>query len=854
MIPISLRLQNFLCYRDNVPPLSFAGFHVVCLSGDNGNGKSALLDAITWALWGKARVDDRELIHVGRTDMEVEFEFALGADRYRVIRKRSFKFGGKNVRMQLVLDFQVCHDETFRSIAGNSADETQKKIVETLRMEYDTFVNSAFLRQGRADEFTAKAPAKRKEVLADILGLGYYDELAERAKARVKRCQAEAADLMASVREIDRELARKPEFEAQLKAVQHELKGIENAIAGVEVEVATAKARKSELDIKARQLADLEGRIRQVKQEIGELRCEIERLGQRIRGYEEVLVEKDDIERGYVRLNDARATVADLDERMSRLMALKDREGILARGIAEAKNALVADRRVILGDVESLQKRGAQAPALEKQLRSLQEQAHSLGDLDARRDERREFAQSCRSQIDFLKAMNAQLHQDMKDVKGKLDFVAKAGSSCPLCESDLGPSGRDRLAARFKEEGGRMGDVFRDNVKQIEQTERDVQAAQGEIARIEKSLQERQSLQRQIAMLEKGLADAREAEEQLGGARERLEQVSGRIERGEYAEAAQRELAEVRAQMLALGYDEERHRSVKGALASLQRYEALKLRLDDAGVRVGEERAALARTENGVTRWQAVLEGDAQQHEALAVELRQLPEVERRIADAERKLESLLSQQAEVRLRLGQAQQMLNHCGYLERERAERIAAQAKAAEAEAIYRDLLAAFGKNGVQAMIIESALPEIEDEANALLARMTDNRLHVTLETQKAQLDGGLKETLEIRIADELGIRSYDTYSGGEAFRINFALRVALSKLLARRAGARLQTLVVDEGFGTLDTAGRDSLVEAINSVSDDFEKIIVVTHIQELKDAFPARIDIVKDVEGSQIVVS
>jgi exonuclease SbcC len=149
----------------------------------------------------------------------------------------------------------------------------------------------------------------------------------------------------------------------------------------------------------------------------------------------------------------------------------------------------------------------------------------------------------------------------------------------------------------------------------------------------------------------------------------------------------------------------------------------------------------------------------------------------------------------------------------------------------------------------MIIEAAVPEIEDEANRLLARMTDNRMHVRFDTQRETLAGEVREALEIQIADELGTREYSLYSGGEAFRVNFAIRVALSKLLARRAGAQLQTLVIDEGFGTQDAQGRERLVEAINAVQDDFARVLVITHIDELKDAFPARIQVTKTPDGS-----
>ena len=109
----------------------------------------------------------------------------------------------------------------------------------------------------------------------------------------------------------------------------------------------------------------------------------------------------------------------------------------------------------------------------------------------------------------------------------------------------------------------------------------------------------------------------------------------------------------------------------------------------------------------------------------------------------------------------------------------------------------------------------------------------------------------ETLDIRISDDLGTRDYEMYSGGEKFRVDFALRIALSRLLAARSGATLPTLIIDEGFGTQDEEGRDRLVEAITTISDDFRLILLVTHIEELRERFDRRIEVTKDAErGSQ----
>jgi exonuclease SbcC len=119
------------------------------------------------------------------------------------------------------------------------------------------------------------------------------------------------------------------------------------------------------------------------------------------------------------------------------------------------------------------------------------------------------------------------------------------------------------------------------------------------------------------------------------------------------------------------------------------------------------------------------------------------------------------------------------------------------------------------------------------------MTDGAMQVRLITQreaKSKTSSGPIETLDIVISDDMGTRPYEMYSGGEAFRINFALRVALSKLLARRAGAPLQTLILDEGFGTQDPRGREAIIDAIQTLSEDFALILVITHIEELKESF------------------
>ncbi len=224
------------------------------------------------------------------------------------------------------------------------------------------------------------------------------------------------------------------------------------------------------------------------------------------------------------------------------------------------------------------------------------------------------------------------------------------------------------------------------------------------------------------------------------------------------------------------------------------------------------------------------------------------------VDEAERVLLELKDQENRLNQEVGAARQKVSVLDDL-RKRKKRLAAEREEAALQiGRYKTLERAFGKDGVPALLIEQALPEIESKANELLDRLSDGSMSVRFVTQSAYKDKkreDLKETLDIQISDGAGVRDYEMYSGGEAFRANFAIRLALSEVLASRKGARLQMLVIDEGFGSQDALGRQRLIQSINAVQDDFAKVLVITHLDELKDAFPTRIEVEK-LDGGSVV--
>ena len=233
----------------------------------------------------------------------------------------------------------------------------------------------------------------------------------------------------------------------------------------------------------------------------------------------------------------------------------------------------------------------------------------------------------------------------------------------------------------------------------------------------------------------------------------------------------------------------------------------------------------------------------------------ELEDVDKQLGENQAQLEKLRVERDQRLQRRGSLEALCARCAELAQEQ-DQLREKLQGTQRQAwLYQQLDKAFGKDGIQALIIENAVPQIAEEANAILARLTDNRIQVAFESLRDLKKGGTRETLDVKIADEVGERSYHLYSGGEAFRTNFALRIALSKVLAMRSGTRLHTLFIDEGFGTQDEQGLEQLIEAIQKISEDFKKVLIVTHLDQLKAAFPVQIEVAKHPDlGSRFSVT
>jgi len=856
MIPTKLSLQNFMCYRDNVPPLFFEGIHTACISGDNGNGKSTLIDAITWALWGKTRAkSDDDLVHLGQTDMEVEFDFAVGEQPYRIIRKHS-KPKRRRGTGKTILEFQIASGNGFKVLTGNSIAQTQQKITNLLHMNYDTFINSAFLRQGHADEFTISNPAKRKQVLADILGLSFYEELAEQAKERAKEQEVEKVQLESAIQDISSELAQKPAYEAEFEAGQSQLSNIEKTIKEQEARLNSLRQEKEALENKKSELAQLEERLAKAARDLERWDDQYKQHLSRLKECEELIAQRSTIEEGYSRFTEAKKLSDELNQKLRLVTNLNERRHQLEMSITQAGQALVQDHAIAQSQISELETSSQKLPSLNKEQQQIQVQINQLAEPEERLGREKQGSQELRTKVNYLESSKTQLERDIKEIEEKLRLLlTQKGTQCPLCETELEAEGLKLIETKYTSDRHSRLESLKSNQAELTQKKTELERWESEISQLETKLnQDRASLQTKASILSQELFKAEEASMRLNEARQSLAEIEERLARRDFATGEQQALHELEDELAKLGYDSRQHDEARQRLTNLEHYEELKRKLGEAERLVSEEKEAASRADEAAQELRHSLKADNQKRQDLSKELDQLPQLASDLAQAETEHQALAAQQKQAQEAIWSMKGKLERLTELEIKRQEKEKLVAQASREEKIYKDLAQAFGKRGIQALLIESALPEIETKANELLSRMTDNRMHIKIETQRETKAGNVVETLDIKISDELGTRNYEMFSGGEAFRINFAIRIALSKLLARRAGAPLPTLVIDEGFGTQDSVGIEKLKEAINSIQDDFDKILVITHIEELRDVFPTRINVIKTASGSTLEVS
>ena len=1038
MIPIQLTLKNFLSYREAA--LDFRGLHTACICGPNGAGKSSLLEAISWSLWGCCRSDtEDDIIHIGATDVRVDFTFSTGGQIYRVIRNRRRGQSG-SLEFQVSLNAADTENKlSFRTLTDKGLRTTQQKILEHIKLDYDTFINSAYLRQGRADEFMLKKPIERKQVLANLLKLDQYDTLCEQAKDTSKQFKAQVDVLKHSLQTIQEQLQQKEAIASeqtqlqqatdllssqqqadtaelqQLQLQHHNRQTWQKLLAGhqqqhynisqecrrLQQELSAAKQQQNELQALLKQENEITAGIvyfhglqateesqagkfkanqeaqsqRQKLQEqqrdelsflqskIQQLQAQLDVLEQDEKDVLDVLKQQPEVDKGLAQLQAVRSRLNELDKLQLQVSPLLQQQQQKQSGLDRARAGLTARLDEINRQVQVQQQQ--RQPQLQQEISAIANQILQLENKRVYQERVREKGQERHDFLGNLQAKSRDYQTRLTEIDQKLQLLRKNEGektvsegtasnfaenepsnsplmvrdanfgNCPLCDRPLDEHYWNLVITKHHSQQQEIWNQLWVVREQLAVSEREIQVLRQEYRALEQELAPYQELRERRSHLQAQLDGLSQDENRLQSMRQDAEEIERLLRTGEYAADDLGQLQQIEQQLKQLNYSDRSHSLARSDEKRLrwaeikqsqikdaqQKLNKINIRRPDLQTQLADIQQQLEQQKNSSEIQQQILSLDRyilevgynlEQHEHVRSEMRrsqfwiaraeklrsatvQHPQVQQRvneiansIAVRDRDLEAVSAQTSAMNQQLQQhpeptarisaieqqisrrRQQLDQHLGSLGRlqqqqQNLEALQVQLVAQKEQMqvakrqyrVYQELGQAFGKNGIQALMIENVLPQLEAETNQILSRLSANQLHVQFITQRAAASKKatkLIDTLDILIADARGTRAYETYSGGEAFRINFAIRLALARLLSQRAGTALQMLIIDEGFGTQDAEGCDRLIAAINAIASDFACILTVTHMPHLKEAFQARIEVSKTAQGSCISLS
>ncbi len=907
MIPLKLHIKNFLSYGPQTQIIDFEPYHLICLSGKNGHGKSALLDAITWALWGQARKvagtlkADAQLLHLGQTHMMVLLDFSSNGNIYRIKREYAKTYGKSGA----ALDFGIIdkHTGVFNALTTTTIRTTQETIENMIGVSYESFINSAFLRQGSSNEFSKKSPKDRKEILSTILGLQQYEQIRKIALEKIKNLQLSIATSNVSQEKLRTQLLTTSTVHEQMKMVNNNFQAIEEQekIAATLHAHFTQQERTlahkvntylMQFEQKSHHQKQHQQERHFLAQKIIAWRTQLHQAKQAQRSWhkeslneihEQCIKAQIDCQQATL-LHQAITTITTSRTAIQHQLSLDHQIDAtkISTAIQLARNQL----DFTLQQEKALSKELLQAQAQEQKiaasLLSLQQQALTHTDpplSNPKKNSTESAAERFEKHKNYFHSWTTRANKlttKLKQLVSKdLLTIDQENASCPLCEQSLRPEHHQRLTTKLAKQQHLLQHqldrftIVLPALKQNLVTQHNALILQAkkeqELLRINtllteltnqhndqkkivKNLLEKIALcALQIAHLQATLAQTEQQHKELT-----LRQAEELINHKEI-QILTTQLNENKEALAQLNHQEPQHQ----ALIKIQQH-----LLEQQKNRSSLEHEILSYPHKlqeflGLLDGARLFKKETQEIEHLGIEVSLLENTYEATLVQQKKNQELLAdlrkQKEEVLEKRGRLAQAQKH---LEQEAQELQAIEQKHAcllQNLDDHQIISTALSKDGIQALFIEDAIPEIECEANKLLAQLSDNQAQIFIDSLRDLKSGGTKETLDIKISDAAGIRPYELFSGGEAFRIDFALRIAISRLLARRTGTSLQTLIIDEGFGSQDAEGLANIMDAIHRIQDNFCKVIIVSHLATMQEQFPVHFVVSKESQGSLVRV-
>ena len=856
MIPSKLKLKNFMCYRGTTETLDFDQFDVACITGDNGNGKSALLEAITWVIWGKTKVLlSKDLITKGENDMVVDFEFFIDYisddselnNKYRILRSIRAKSGGS------ILDLQQYDGSNYVSISSDTIPETQKQIISLVNMDYETFVNTSYLMQGNADRFTTSKPDERKDILSAILNLNYYQNLADYTRNILRNTDASINANNILVKRTRSEIFDLDPNNNGTNFIEKEIVNLNQKIENLNNQKLQFQQNLQLHNKYMNDISDLQSNKQLLSGSYENKINMINNLNTLLVKDNDLLTHSDSIKNKHNEAIKKQKELDDLYIASRKYQDINDQLNSLQNEMDFRTNELDMELRNLNKNVDILNNKINHTDLLLKdKKKSLTNNKVDLDQLNKLNQNYLDLSDKFSSEIIQFKNKLVTLQTSNKDHDNKLMLLQEEHKTCPLCKSGLDDESRKSIVldltnniqsnnkdiSEIKIKLDELGENFSNiqhKYKNTNQNSIDLNSSinllNNDCIRIEKEID---ADKKQIVIYKNLMNDTKN-----------LYENDSRIK------INKNKILELNLLLEDLKFNQDRFNVLINEVPDFKtESEKNLLLLTQAEQRIRENQVTVNTLENDSVIIKNQIEALERNITTINHDINLLNVKPDLVENIDLSLDDL---KKSLMLKQNSFEFLISKEKYLDETLSNNKDLYLKSED----LKFLELSFSRNGIQALIIENVLPSLELEANKLLSYLTENQLSINLQIRKGRR---LKNTedysqeIDIIIGDENGaVREYETYSGGESFRIDFAIRIALSRLVSLRSGVRSPILFIDEGFGSQDQIGQDRLREAIQEVSNSenykFKKIIVITHLDSLKESFGVALEVSKNESSS-----
>jgi exonuclease SbcC len=793
MRPVRLELEGFTAFR--VPTVvDFEGADLFALTGATGSGKTSILDGMVFALYGNVPrlADQRSVMPViaqGMAEARVRLDFTIGADAYTATRivRRTKGGGGSTAEARL---------ESGGEVLAGTADEVTAAVTERLGLSYEHFTKCVVLPQGEFARFLHDKPAARQDLLISLLDLGVYSDMADLAGKRAAKAKADVSVL-----------------EGRLRDAAH---ATPDAVADAVARVDRLTALVTELDSAAPELA---------------------------------------------------ALAANVDAIAASATQLAEEAALLGSIAIPAGLAAVHDR--LAAAVETLDKVAAEVTAAEEAVTRAEAQMVAVGD---RAD-----------LVRILDAHDRVAALDERRVKGLVVVTERSADVAAAAEAmvaaaalaEAARAAEVAMAAAHRAHAVRAGLIAGEECPVCLQTVATVPVIKAPAA-LSKSKTAREKADREVRLAtdahtaaEKALAVAAAAIESLDAdlaeLRGVLAESPGRSDVQRLLDEHAKATADVETSRAALKAARTRHSSaLEARTIAAGEEQSARDAYDDARDAVAALKPP-ARTRGSVAlldEWSTLVawaEKEAGTRRAGAGELDDkrsaiAKQLDDRIADLAERCANADLVVARGSEPVAAAREALGGA------RADHETLVVRAAEAAGMRAELVAVeverelshglalhLNASHFEKWLLDEALTALADGATDLLRTLSGDQYSLRVDPKN-----GSFVVVDHRNADE--IRSARTLSGGETFLASLALALALADriaTLAARGAARLESIFLDEGFGTLDPDTLDVVASAIEELGASGRLVGVASHAAELAERLPVRFEVRRSGNASTV---